>query len=193
MVVGTIKRRANNRKGDPMINRIRRQLTLFVDQKDAETIEEVRREFNPRQSQLIKCHVTLCREDEIENLEKVFANLSLFAPTEIVIEFGKVERFDNGKGLFIPTKNENYEFQNLRRQILSGIIDSPRKQEPHITLMHPRNSTCTEDIFEHIRKIEFPTQLAFKKVSLIEQEDAEPWRLLREFKLAAREFERPSR
>ncbi len=136
-------------KGWPKLtNKIRRQLTLFVEQKDAETIEEVRQEFNPRQSELIKCHVTLCREDEIENLEHILTNLSLFTQTEIVIEFGEAQRFDNGKGLLLPAKNDNSEFQNLRRQILSGIINNPQKQEPHITLMHPGNSTCTDNIFE---------------------------------------------
>jgi hypothetical protein len=53
---------------------IRRQLTLFVEQKDAEIIERVRQEFNPIQFNLIKSHVTLCREDEIQNLEQVISN-----------------------------------------------------------------------------------------------------------------------
>ena len=56
-----------------MTNNIRRQLTLFVEQKDAETIEKVRQEFNPKQFELIKSHVTLCREDEIQNLEQVIS------------------------------------------------------------------------------------------------------------------------
>ena len=48
---------------------MRRQLTLFVKKEDAETIEQIRQAFNPRQFELIKSHVTLCREDEIQNLE----------------------------------------------------------------------------------------------------------------------------
>ena len=57
-----------------MIVNIRRQLTLFVGEKDAITIEQIRQKFNPLQFKLIKSHVTLCREDEIENLEQVIEN-----------------------------------------------------------------------------------------------------------------------
>ena len=84
-----------------MNKNIRRQLTLFVDPKDAEPIEQIRQEFNPRQFELIKSHITLCREDEIENLEQVISNLFSLTKTEIVIQFGKVARFDDGKGLFL--------------------------------------------------------------------------------------------
>lgn len=164
-----------------MANNIRRQLTLFVEQTDAKTIEKIRQEFNPIQSKLIKCHVTLCREDEIEKLEQVIANLLRLTKTEVTIEFGKVTRFDNGKGLFLPATTDNGEFQELRRQVLVGLTDNPRKQEPHITLMHPRNSTCTDSIFGQIKKISLPTKIKFKRISLIEQENGEQWKILQEF------------
>lgn len=117
-------------------------------------IEQIRQEFNPRQFELIKAHVTLCREDELENLEQVLSNLLMLVQTQekFYIEFGKVARFDNGKGLFLPATNDNIQFENLRRQVLNGLIDHPRKQEAHITLMHPRNSTCTDHIFELVEK-----------------------------------------
>ena len=164
---------------------IRRQLTLFVDAKDAEQIEQVRKKFNPIQFDLIKAHVTLCREDEIENLEQVISNLLLLTLTQqnIFIEFGKVARFDNGKGLFLPATNNNKEFDNLRRQVLGGLFDNPRKQDAHITLMHPRNSTCTDNIFKQVETINLPTKLNFKKISLIEQTDGQQWRILQEFGL----------
>ncbi|MCB0517124.1 MAG: 2'-5' RNA ligase family protein [Chitinophagales bacterium] len=167
-----------------MTYNIRRQLTLFVDVKDAEHIEQIRQEFNPRQFHLIKAHVTLCREDEIKNLEQVISNLFLLTQTELNIKFGKVERFDNGKGLLLPATNSNEEFDNLRRQVLSGLIDNPRKQEVHITLMHPRNSTCTDNIFKQVETINLPTILNFKKISLIEQKDGGQWKILQEFSLA---------
>ena len=169
-----------------MTNNIRRQLTLFVKQKDAETIEQVRHEFNPRQFELIKSHVTLCREDEIQNLEHVITNLALLTQTEIIIEFGKVVRFDNGKGLLLPATTDNTKFQKLRNQVLGGLINNPGKQEPHITLMHPRNSTCTDKIFKQIEKVSFPTKLEFKRISLIEQENNEQWRILQKFELKDR-------
>ena len=163
---------------------IRRQLTLFVNPKDAEIIELVRREFNPVQFALIKSHVTLCREDEIGSIEQVISNLQSLTQKQIVIEFNRVTRFDNGKGLLLPAISGNIDFQDLRRQVLLGLIDNPRKHEAHITLMHPRNSTCTDEIFHHIEQLSLPKQLIFKEISLIEQEGEGQWNILQEFKLS---------
>jgi 2'-5' RNA ligase len=166
-----------------LTSNIRRQLTLFAEPTDAVTIEQIRQKFNPRQFEIIKAHVTLCREDEIENLEQVISNLFLLTQTQqnIFIEFGKVARFDNGKGLFLPAINDNKEFEHLRRQILFGLYDNPRNQKPHITLMHPRNSTCTDRIFEQVKEINLPTKLELKRISLIEQENDGQWRTLKNF------------
>ena len=166
-----------------MTSHIRRQLTLFVEPTDAEIIEQVRQEFNPIQFELIKSHVTLCREDEIQNLEQVISNLHSLTQEEIVIEFGKATRFDNGKGLFLPAKTDNADFQELRRQVLIGLNDNLRKQEAHITLMHPRNSTCTDNIFNKVETINLPSKLNFKKISLIEQKDGGQWKILTNFEL----------
>ena len=165
---------------------IRRQLTLFVDPKDAETIEQVRQEFNPRQFELIKSHVTLCREDEIQNLEQVISNLHSLTQEEIVIEFGKATRFDNDKGLLLPATTENVGFQELRRQVLIGLNNNLRKHEAHITLLHPRNSTCTDALFDQIERLSLPKRIKFKRISLIEQEDGGQWKILQEFELRKR-------
>jgi 2'-5' RNA ligase len=162
-------------------NNIRRQLTLFVNQKDAGIIEQIRQKFNPRQFELIKAHVTLCREDEIHDIERVITNLSRLTQANIVIEFGEVARFDNGKGVLLPARVDNSEFQELRKKILFGVIDNPREQEPHITLMHPRNSSCTDNIFLEIEQQSLPTKLEFATISLIEQENGGKWRVLQEF------------
>lgn len=77
----------------------RRQLTLFIEPKDSETIEHVRTKFNPLQSAIIKSHVTFCREDEIENIERVIANLSRLLDAPLSIEFEKPVRFDEGMGV----------------------------------------------------------------------------------------------
>lgn len=167
-----------------MTDNIRRQLTLFVEQKDAEAIEKIRKEFNPTQSELIKSHVTLCREDEIVKFEEVIANINRLTLKEIVIEFAEIKRFDNGKGVMLPAKNNTMEFDCLRRQVLSGIIGNPRRQEPHITLMHPGNSTCTDKIFRQIEKITLPAKLEFKKISFIEQRGRRQWEILQEFNLS---------
>jgi 2'-5' RNA ligase len=169
-----------------MTNTIRRQLTLFVEQKEAEIIERIRQTFNPKQFEIIKAHVTLCREDEIQNLEKVISNLNALTQPDFDIEFGEITRFDDGKGLFLPARTTNEDFDNLRIEALRGLIDNPRKQEPHITLMHPRNSTCTDNIFQQIKTINLPTKLRFKKISLIEQKDSGQWITLKEFNLGNR-------
>lgn len=169
-----------------MTTKFRRQLTLFVNPKDAETIEQIRQEFNPKQFALIKSHVTLCREDEIENLEQVISNLQSLRQEEIDIEFGKATRFDNGKGLFLPAITNNASFQALRRKVLFGLNNNQRNQEPHITLMHPRNSTCTDAIFQQIKSVNLPTQIKFNTISLIEQENGGEWKILQEFQLLER-------
>lgn len=169
-----------------MNNTIRRQITLFVEPKDAEKIEQIRQEFNPEQFEIIKAHVTLCRENEIEDLEKVRSNLFSLTLTDIDITFKKIERFHNSKGLFLPATNNNEAFDKLRRQVLCGLIDNPVKQEAHITLMHPRNSTCTDAIFKQVETISLPAKLNFKTISIIEQKKGGKWKILEEFNLTGR-------
>ena len=145
-------------------------------------IEKIRAEFNPIQFNLIPAHVTLCRENEIEHIEKVIENImSLSLDNPLRIEFDKVERFDNGKGLFIPAKKWNEEFIELRKSILKGLIEFPVVHHPHITLMHPRNSTCTDQIFSEIIKYNLPTELFFDTISLIEQRNGVPWKTINQF------------
>ena len=161
----------------------RQQLTLFLDPKHAEVIEVIRKTFNPVQFDLIKSHVTLCREDEIEAIDQVIANLTNLNSSSLTISFDPVIRFSEGKGVMIPAKKDNEAFQILRQKILKGIIEKPRRHHPHITLMHPRNSTCTDDIFTKILAADLPRQIEFKSIGWIEQEIGKPWIVLNEFKL----------
>lgn len=155
----------------------RRQLTLFIENK---TIEKIRAKFNPLQYDLIACHVTLCREDEFEDLANVISKIkTINIETPLQLTFNKVERFDNGKGVLIPASAENKDFHNLRAKIL----DAPRNHLPHITLMHPRNSTCTDAVFEEIKSYKLPKIIAFNKISLIEQKDNGKWKILEDFLL----------
>jgi len=181
----------------------RMQLTLFVAENDRIVIEQLRRRFNPEQYNLIGAHVTLCREDELATTEMVMqqmddlhfdhpglvhlektnaqnlAELSVEAGC-ITVHFGPPERFSDGNGVLIPAIGENQSFQDLRKLILGG---EARRHEPHITLMHPRNSTCSDDIFEQIKNAALPTQITFRKVSLIEQDDGGVWKVLKEVEL----------
>lgn len=161
----------------------RRQLTLFVSEKNAKELELIRQKYNPLQFDLIKCHVTLCREDEILDFEKISLNLKNLDQKTFFINFGMVKRFSENKGVLLPSIGKNKEFHGLRKKILTGITPNPKQHEPHITLMHPRNSECTDAIFNEIKAVKFPSQILFNKISLIEQEEGEKWQILEEFEL----------
>jgi hypothetical protein len=164
----------------------RRQLTLFVKKEDAAVIESIRSRFNPVQQQLIDCHVTLCREDEIADLEKVLSNLRTNQLNEITIQFGPAIRFDNGKGVLLPAVGDNHVFQQLRLIILEGTASSIRRHEPHITLMHPKNATCADEVFEIIQQTIFPQVFRFTEVCLIEQINGGAWKIIQTFSLKER-------
>jgi len=166
------------------VAKIRQQLTLFPDKKDAKEIEAIREKYNIQQARLINSHVTLCREDEILDIHKIFDNIATFNPGVITLEFGQVIRFSNGNGVLIPATNDD-AFHELRETVLKGTNTTIRRHPPHITLMHPRNSTCTDEIFETIKKVNLPTHLMFKSISLIEQVDGGVWEILEAFSLKA--------
>ena len=81
----------------------------------------------------------------------------------------------------MPAVGNLESFENLRKNVLNGIIEKPQIQEPHVTLMHPRNATCTDEIFAEIQKYNLPNKIKFSKISLIEQEMGQKWRILEEF------------
>ena len=93
------------------MNQIRKQLTLFIEESN-EKIEKIRAEFNPKQHNLISAHITLCREDEIESIDKIIQRIkSITLKKPIRIGFKSVERFSDGKGILIPATDKNIEFQ----------------------------------------------------------------------------------
>jgi 2'-5' RNA ligase len=170
-------------KNHNKMNQKRIQLTLFINENELGQIEKIRKKFNPEQYELINAHVTLCREDELAQIEAVILNLTTLELPYVTIDFGKINRFSDRKGVLIPAIGENEQFKILRKAILNGIINEPRNHEPHITLMHPRNSTCSDSIFNKMEKMEFPVKIEFRKISLIEQEVGKKWVILREFEL----------
>lgn len=159
----------------------RKQLTLFVPEDHAAFLEKIRQKYNPIQYNLIPSHVTLCREDEIEPLERVLENLQTLKMGELLIYFDPISRFSEGKGLMMPGAPTNEAFYQLRKNVLKGVQDIPRNHQPHLTLMHPRNSTCTDEIFRKLSSLSFPHYFSFQKISLIEQEIGRKWEVLREF------------
>lgn len=164
------------------MEKIKRQLALFINEPNG-NIEKIRAEFNPLQFNLISAHVTLCREDEIEPTEKTIERIkSICLEKPIRIRFGKVERFAEGKGVYISSVGDNTEFKDLRKLVL-GQTQLEKEQVPHITLVHPRNSTCTDEIFEKIVNYDLPNEIEFGKISLIEQKNNGKWNEIYEFEI----------
>lgn len=161
---------------------IRKQLTLFIGEPESEIIEKVRGKFNPFQSELIRCHVTLCREHEIDRLDLIKENLNSLTYKKLTIQFGNAVRFNEGKGVLLPANEESSEFQQLRKHILKGIVNDPEKPLPHITLIHPRNAICTDVVFDEITELTFPETITFDRISLIEQVNGKKWNILEEFR-----------
>ena len=147
---------------------VRQQLTLFLKDKQ-EIIEQIRATYNPRQHNLIAAHFTLGREDEIENIESILDNVrAIRFKNPIKIELEHVERFSDSKGVWIPIKFPNPDFDSLRIAILGKASHSPLA---HIPLMHPRNSICTDDIFKEIDTYILPKTLCFDEITPIEQKN----------------------
>lgn len=163
---------------------IRKQLTMFVDPTDAEKIETARKKFNPLQYGIIKSHLTLCREDELTDLDQVMKNLDDLTPGCLTFKIGEVERSEDGKGVILPVYDENNQFKYLRELVLKGVVDHPKHLKAHITIIHPRNATCTDVIFSELKKVIFPALLTFKKISLIIQEGNNPWEISRTIALS---------
>jgi 2'-5' RNA ligase len=158
------------------------QLTLFP-VNPPPILESVRAQLNPVQHSLIAAHVTLCREDELHDLTIIKANLSNIKLAQpLRIAFDGIKRFSEDKGLLLAAKSPTL-LDHLRSTILAGIFIHPRPIYPHLTLIHPRNGSCTDTIFEELSKQQFPSYLDFEKISLIRQIDGEEWKVLEEFPL----------
>jgi hypothetical protein len=89
----------------------------------------------------------------------------------------KPKRFYEGKGVFIPVIDPKDHLGKLRKLILPN----SKMIEPHITIMHPRNSTCTDEIFQEILRHPIPTNVTLTSISLIEQEIGKKWNVLQSF------------
>ncbi|CDF79309.1 conserved hypothetical protein, 2'-5' RNA ligase superfamily [Formosa agariphila KMM 3901] len=166
------------------MNTIRTQLTLFIEVSQ-EHIETVRATYNPEQYKLISAHITLCREDELKPFDEIIERLkSMYLKQPLRITLGAPERFANGTGVFLPATGPNIEFKTLRETILG--TKQINEHYPHVTLMHPRNSTCTDPVFSEIKKHKFPTELYFHKISVIEQVQDGPWQVLDDYYIADR-------
>lgn len=149
----------------------RRQASLYLS--DQFRIESLRLRYNPIQARLIPAHITLCREDEITDWDAFRARLEFLCPFEITLEFGAPVRDDDF--VFLPVTGGLNDFFDFRRTLL---MKEPRKQIPHITLIHPRNGSCTDQIFADISASLTPFQCVFREVMLVEQENDGVWNVV---------------
>lgn len=161
----------------------RKQLTFFISPPN-ESIETIRSTYDPIQKSLIDAHITLCRDEEMDILEQLILNIrQLKNKKPLTLQFGTPQRFNEGKGLWLPATGNMEEYHELRKSILNGIIETPREPLPHITLIHPRNASCTDDIFNTIMSYSLPAACSFTEISLIEQRNGGKWELLDTFAL----------
>lgn len=162
----------------------RTQLTLFVPPPVAGDLEAVRAVVDPVQQGLIAAHVTLCREDELANLDENLFRNRLRDPRArgIRLEFGAVEAFST-HGLWLPCVRGAEAFQALRFHLLGK--EDLRLVQAHITLAHPRNPRAKNNSLAAASRIPAGLSIQFPVVSLIEQNDGGKWVIREEFPLAA--------
>lgn len=149
----------------------RRQASLYL--ADVPQLESMRANYNPAQFQLILAHVTLCREDEVEDWDILRERLESLCPFEITLGFDAPVRNDDF--VFLPVGEGLQSFHEFRKALLTH---EPRVQNPHVTIIHPRNGICTDQIFEEISQCIFPFQRTFRDVMLIEQIDGGIWHII---------------
>ncbi len=154
----------------------RSQLTLFLDAADTEVIEAVRRAYNPAQFRLIAAHVTLCRDEECRDEDRLKAHAERLSVNAFSLRTGALYRFAGGKGLALELRDAGQDFRKLRGAVIGeSLLDRP-EQQPHITLIHPRNGTCTDRLYDSIRGLPFPDFVHIRSLSFIRQREPQlPW------------------
>ncbi len=150
---------------------MRRQASLYL--REASKIEALRLRFNPAQAMLIPAHITLCREDEVSDWVDLERRLRALAPVNLNLEFGLPIREDNF--VYLPVVGSTEPFDQLRHDLLGVNGQAPRKHLPHLTIIHPRNGVCTNEIFTEVVASLQPFRATFREISLIEQRDGGVW------------------
>lgn len=158
----------------------RQQLSMYVPPDAATELESVRRAVDPIQSGLIPAHVTLCREDELSELDSVQARLRTAPFKPLTLRFGRPVVF-SGHGLLLECVGGADQFRALREYLLAS--SRIREQKPHITLAHPRNPMAGGNSSGNTSALPEVIEVTFPRICLIEQEGGKPWRLLETYEL----------
>ena len=161
------------------------QLTLFVPAPAASALEAVRWLLDPVQARLIRAHVTLCREDELEGLDDAAleARVRAFESGALTLRFGPPEPFHE-HGVLLPCVEGQEAFQALRRWVLSS--STVRPHPAHITLAHPRNPRAPGNTPVNAAPLERGLAVAFPTVARIRQTGSAAWEQLSEHPLSGK-------
>ncbi len=164
------------------MQKIRQQLSLYVPPDTAKEIEAVRKIVDPIQYQLIPAHITLCREDELEDLGKIKARLSRISLPPLTLRFGQPEIF-SGHGWLMYCIEGEENFRALREYVLDK--KNIRNQSPHLTLAHPRNPKAAGNSLHNISAAPGNLTITFSTIHLIEQVGGDPWQLIEKYVFSA--------
>ena len=123
---------------------------------------------------MFPAHVTLCREDEASDWDSVVSWLREIGAVEVALSFGKPMR--EGNLVYLPALGGMSSFDALRKLLLAPNGAPPRVHSPYITLIHPRNGTCSDSDFAELAGACEPFSATFRNVTLIEQVDSLSWR-----------------
>lgn len=157
---------------------IRRQVTLYVPPPVKARIDAIRERYNPAQHALIAAHVTLCRDEDDIDWEALERRAEWMSPFEVRLRFGAPVKEENL--VYLPVVGSTAAFDALRCEVLED--PHCRRQEPHITLVHPRNGTCTDKAFAELHALfETGLEVTFEQFTLIRQIDGGPWENRRSF------------
>jgi hypothetical protein len=159
----------------------RSQLSLYLPPSVSPQVEAVRQLLDPIQAGLIPAHVTLCREDELLNVEPITMKSKL-AESEgaLTLAFGPPDRFYE-HGMLLPCVAGEPEFEALRRWVLGRAYG--RRQSPHITLAHPRNPKASTNNPANAAALSGGLVVTFTSVNHIQQSSSQPWQVLEQYTL----------
>jgi len=174
-----LRRHRKNHLRRRAVVKARIQLTLYVPPSSAVSIEECRRLLDPIQANLIPAHVTLCREDEVQDVDlSALGSILRASRTQpITLKFGSPEVFQ-GHGLLLPCVEGEDQFQDLRRCVLGS--RNVRHHTPHITVAHPRNPRSPQNVPANLSAIPKGLIITFATVRHIRQEAMAPWQVIGE-------------
>jgi 2'-5' RNA ligase len=155
---------------------------MFVPNDAAVDFEKLRRTLDPVQSLLIPAHVTLCREDELNQMSEsqLRVRLSQVRLKPVTLRFGRPETFD-GHGILLNCIGGANDFRLLREHVLDST--TIMEHRPHITLAHPRNPKSCGDSLANASTLPEIISMTFRAIQLIEQHGVQPWRVLQQFEL----------